>query len=643
MERNKELELKIANLPESPGCYLMKHQGEIIYVGKAVNLKNRVRSYFRNTEHTPKVAAMVAHVDDFDILLCQTNLEALMLECNLIKRHRPFYNILLMDDKQYPYIRLDMEDPFPRLTVARREEKDGARYFGPYLGTGSIRQALDAVGEVFPLRTCKKRLPLKSPCRPCVNYEMGRCLGPCGGKCTEEEYRRVVQDVTRVLSGKGKELNASLKKEMEVASAAWDFEKAAAIRDKLRALAGLEEKQRAIQATGSVNCKDMVSMATDGLDVMVQVLMMRDGKMIAGEHYALSGEGKEPPEEVLTDFLLQYYDDGGRVPRQVLTEKLGEEGRAVLEQYLREKRGGAVELLCPQRGENRALLELTRKNAKDALEKRNAHEAIKRERTLGACEQLAKEIGLEKPPRRIEGYDISNTQGVFSIGAMVVFINGEPAKKEYRQFRIRTVEGPNDFASMYEVLTRRFAHAKRERLERAEKGLPPEGGRFSDLPDVILIDGGPGQLGYAVTAMEEAGFSIPMFSLAERLDEIFLPGVKGSIYPDRHSTALYLIQQVRDEAHRFGITAHRALRTKEGIRSSLEDIPGIGPKRRTALIRHFHSMSAIREASVEELLSVSGMNEKAARAIYAWAGHDVTNASSTEQDGEQEESPQERR
>ena len=614
---SNELELKIAKLPESPGCYLMKDEnGEIIYVGKAVNLKNRVRSYFRETAHTPKVEAMISHIHDFDILLCQTNLEALCLECNLIKRHRPYYNILLKDDKHYPYLRVDLKEPYPRLTLARRMEKDGAKYFGPYIGATAVKQVIDAVRDVFPLRTCKLSLPLKTPRRPCVNYEIGRCLAPCAGKCTEAQYWDMLDGVLSFLGGDYRQVVDRLRGEMNAAAARMQYERAAVLRDKIRDVEGLMERQIAIQTERAE--QDILALAQDGLDAMVQLMYVRGGRMVGGDHFPLPREGSEEPGEVLASFLTQYYEDGNLIPRHVLVQALPEDSQPQLEAWLREHKGGAVTLATPKRGEKHELIRLAVKNAADALEKRNARENIRQERTVGACAGLARVLGLPQAPRRIEGFDISNTQGVLSVAAMVVFIDGVAAKKEYRHFRIRTVVGANDFASMKEVLGRRFAHGMQEKAEREAAGLPAVGGRFSDLPDLVLIDGGPQQLRFAREALQELGVEVPMFGLAERNEEIYLPDQADPICLDHHTPELHLVQRIRDEAHRFGITHHRALRGKASIHSQLEDIPGVGPKRRKALLSHFGSLKAIREADMDELLAVPGMNRPAAEAVLAW-------------------------
>ena len=609
----EKLEEKIRMLPDSPGCYLMKDaSGEIIYVGKAVNLKNRVRSYFRDTAHTPKVAAMIAHIDDFDILLCETNLEALILECNLIKRHKPYYNILLKDDKHYPYLKVDMRQPFPRLELCRKMEKDGAKYFGPYIGANAVRQVIEAVRDVFPIRSCKQVLPPKSPKRPCMNYDIGRCLAPCAGKCTEETYREMMEGVLSFLGGDYDGVLKKLKKDMEEAAAALRFEKAAAIRDKIRDVQGLMERQIALRTDRSE--QDLIALAQDGLDAMIQILYVRGGRMVGGDHFALPREGGEEPGEVIASFLTQYYEQAGLIPRNVLCQTLPEGSAEQLELWLREKKGSAVTVATPQRGEKHELVLLAEKNARDALMKRNARRTIHEERTVEAAKNLGKILGMDRYPRRIEGYDISNTQGVQSVAAMVVFIDGEPAKKEYRHFRIKTVEGANDFASLYETLSRRYAHATREEEEGTEQG------KFTDLPDLILIDGGPQQLRFARQAILDLGIEPPaMFGLAERLEEIWLPDAEEPILLDHRTPELQLVQRVRNEAHRFGIIHHRALRGKASIHSQLEDIPGVGPARRKALLKAFGSLKAIKAADLETLAGVPGMNRAAAEAVRAWA------------------------
>lgn len=597
---NDNIRLKLSLLPDSPGCYLMKQEDKIIYVGKAISLKNRVSSYFRQTAHTPKVAAMISHIDDFDIMICNTNLEALLLESNLIKLHKPYYNILLKDDKRYPYIRIDLNEPYPRLSIARQPQDDGAKYFGPYIGASAIRQVMDLLRRVFPLRTCKLKLPLARPIRPCINYDIGQCLGPCANKCTQEEYREVVDKVLGFLRGKYQPVIDQLREDMMKAARHMQYERAGELRDCIRDIRGLMEQQN-VQRADDVQ-QDIIALAQDGLDAMAQVMYIRGGKMLGADAFSLPREGKEEPEEVLGAFLLQFYRD--RIPaREVIVEAAG--GLEDLEAWLRERREGPVALFVPQRGDKRAMVLTAKKNAEDALLKRNANVKIKEERTTGAVRELAEALELDFAPHRIEGFDISNTQGTLSVASMVVFIDGEPAKKEYRHFRIKTVEGANDFASMNEVLSRRFLRTQREK---EEERWP--------LPDLVLVDGGPEQLRFARAAMLATGIEVPMFGLAKRLEEIYLPDRPEPIRLDARSPALHLIQRVRDESHRFAITHHRNLRAKSGVHSRLEDVPGIGPARRRALLAHFRTMKAIGEAAEEELAQVKGISAPAARNLY---------------------------
>ncbi len=611
---NETLAHKLKMLPDSPGCYLMKREGKIIYVGKAVNLKNRVRQYFHESaQHTPKVRWMVQEIDDFDIILCDTNFEALTLECNLIKKHRPFYNILLKDDKHFPYLRLDPTEAYPRLTVARQiDPKDGAKYFGPYFGATGIRQVLDEVRRYFPLRTCSLPLPLKQPHRPCVHHQIGQCLAPCAGQVSQADYARILKSVVAFLGGDTKQLLHDLTQQMQEHSARMEFEQAAMLRDKIADIHRMMEKQHAIQTKDTE--QDLIAAVSEQEDALVQITHIRGGKMEGSRSFVMEGCGYDDLSDLMGSFLTQYYDDEHLIPHEILVDPLPKDVETLLE-WLRGKRGGAVSLLLPQRGAKRQMMDLCQKNARDAITKHSMNKQVRFRRTTGAMRELQEVLGLPTLPLRIEGYDISNTQGDQSVAAMVVFENGEPAKKEYRHFRIKTVQGANDFASMEEVLGRRFAHGLQEKQEREQAGLPVEEGRFSKLPDVVLIDGGPQQLLFARRAMQNAGASIPMFGLAERFEEIYLPGQEEPIRLSKHSDALHLIQSVRDEAHRFGITHHRALRTQNTLRSELSAIPGIGPKRQVELLRHFGSLKAIFAADPEALAAVPGMNAPAAKAI----------------------------
>ena len=611
---NDALKLKIENLPDSPGCYLMKSGGKIIYVGKAVNLKNRVRQYFYDSkQHTPKVRAMVEKVDDFDIVLVDGELEALILECNLIKLHKPWYNILLKDDKHYPYIRVNMADAYPAVELVRRPEKDGAKYFGPFMSATVVREMMDVVRTVFPIRSCVKALSPGRVQRPCVHHQIGRCPGPCAGLISEDDYKATMKRVMEFLSGDDSGVKAELTRQMRAAAAELNYEHAALCRDRLLAVESVMQKQKAIVTGGGD--QDVLAVLTRGDDAMVQTLIVCGGKMIGSEHHMLERAGDEDCGEILLSFIMQYYGDD-RVPaREILTSHEIPEA-AVLEELLSEKRGLRVKIGCPQRGEKRRLVEMALKNAADAVDKREKQLASSRARTIGALEELQGVLGLSKLPVRIEGYDISNTQGAQSVGSMVVMKNGRAANRDYRYFRIRTVEGPNDFASMNEVLTRRLSHGLAEQKERAEKGLPNEGGKFSELPDLILIDGGRGQLGAAMRAQQALGLNIPMFGLAKRIEEIILPDEDESILLDKHSEALHLIQRLRDEAHRFAISHHRSLRGAAALKSRLDDIPGVGPKRKKAILTQFETMEALEKASVEDICQAEGISTQTAQAIY---------------------------
>ncbi len=616
---NPTLEFKISQLPENPGVYQMKRAGEIIYVGKAINLKNRVRQYFHSSkDHTPKVQAMVANIDDFDIILCDTELEALILECNLIKKYRPYYNILLKDDKQYPYIRIDLRQDYPRVELVRRVEKDGAKYFGPYIGATVVRDVLEVLHNSFPLRTCRHDFSFGHGVggrhRPCLRYQMGLCLAPCTGNVFPGQYRQMLDEILAFLNGKHEDVVRKMRAQMLEASKNLDFERAATLRDRIAAMERVLQKQKALAVSGGD--QDVVAVSSDGVDAVVEVIYMREGKILGSDHFIMQrAEAQE--EESLAMFLLQYYDNAPYIPREIL---LGEavEDLDVMEKLLTEKKGARVHILVPQRGDKKKLVDMARKNAEDIASKRREQFIRQKARTVGACRELADALGLDFVPRRIEGYDISNTQGTLSVASMVVAINGQPARNQYRHFRIKTVVGANDFASMAEVISRRFTRGERERIEAQNEGRVPDG--FADLPDLVLIDGGPEQLRFA----QEAIHAVPMekypamFGLAKRLEEIYLPGREDPIRLDEHSEALRLIQRVRDEAHRFAITHHRGLRTKRSVASRLEEIPGIGATRRRALLTHFPNVDAIREATMEELLDVPGMNRPAAEAVYAF-------------------------
>ena len=609
-----ELEFKIANLPDSPGCYLMKSGGEIIYVGKAVNLKNRVSQYFHySAQHTPKVRAMVEKIDDFDIMLVDGELEAFALECNLIKLHMPRYNIKLKDDKAYPYIRIDLNERFPRVELARRQEKDGAKYFGPYQGATVVREVLDVARLVFPIRVCAKKLNPDKKLRPCVHHQVGQCPAPCAGLIDEADYRKTIDGVIDFLNGKYAPVLDALKAKMAAAASEMNYERAALYRDRIRAVEAVMQKQKAI-STAQAD-QDIIAALPHDEDALVQLMFVRSGRMIGSERFTLEGAGDEELGEILTQFMLQYYGPEITPPREILLSATPPE-HDVIEQLLTEQHGARTYILTPRRGEKLKLVNMAVKNLKDEAKKLDRKNANSYARTTGALEALQQALNLPALPRRIEGYDISNTQGAQSVASEVVMVDGVSANREYRHYRIKTVEGANDFASMYEVITRRLSHGLDELAERKTQGLDPQGGKFSWLPDLILVDGGRGQLAAAREAMLAQGLNIPMVGLAKRIEEIVLPGQEESVLLDRHSPALHVLQRVRDESHRFAIIHHRALRGRASIASRLDGIPGVGEKRKREILRHFKTVEALKAASEDEIKKVPGLPENVAGAVY---------------------------
>ncbi len=611
---NDSLRIKLENLPDSPGCYLMKSGGAIIYVGKAKNLKNRVRQYFQSSKnHSPKVRAMVEKIDDLDTVLVDGEVEALMLECNLIKLHRPYYNILLKDDKQYPYLAIDLSQPFPEVVIRRQRENDGMRYFGPYLGATIVREMLDAVRQIFPIRTCKLQLTEGMHLRPCVHHEIGQCLAPCASLISSAEYHLLIGNVIAFLGGRYLEVLDDLRARMKEAAASMNYERAAVYRDRIYAVEQVMQKQKA--TTVRDVDQDVIAASALGADALVSVLSMRGGRLIGAEHFTLSGAGDEEAGDILAQFLTQHYAAGESIPKAILVPE-DPTGMEFIAEYLSGLKGTKVSVAVPERGEKRRLIEMAVKNNQGEAELRELKLQKSYARTFGALKELADALSLPTPPRRIEGYDISNTQGAQSVGSMVVMIDGVAAPKEYRHFRIKTVEGPNDFQSMHEVILRRFTHGLAEKAEREAQGLPALGGKFSDLPDLVLIDGGRGQLGEAMKAMHEAGGNVRMFGLAKRIEEIVLPEAEESLLLDRHSEALHLIQRLRDEAHRFGITHHRKLRAKHSASSSLDAIPGVGPKKKKALLKQFRTIESLKNASEDELALAEGVGPALAKVVY---------------------------
>lgn len=612
------LQTKLETLPTKPGCYIYKNaEGTIIYVGKAINLRNRMRSYFHENVDSPKTRELVKHIADLEYIIVGSELEALILEMNLIKKHRPKYNIRLKDDKRYPYIKLHTADDFPKVTVTRQMEQDGSRYFGPYTSAWAVHQTLDVVRKIFPYLTCDRVITGQDP-RACLYYDIKLCMGPCIGAASKADYGTMIDDLGKFLRGQMASVVARLRANMQAASENLEFEKAATVRDQLIAIERVVEKQKVI--TAEQMDSDVIAFARDDRTACVQIFFVRAGKLIGREYFVLEGAEDTGNEEVLTQFVKQFYDEAAYVPEELLLPNDVTEAE-IITQWLKDKRGGEkVMLTVPRRGVKADLIQMAAENAADTLNVLKAQWEADTNRQTQALTELQTALNLPRPPNRVECFDISNTQGTNSVASMVVFEQGTPRKAHYRHFNIKTVEGPNDFASMKEALTRRF-----KRWQESQAADPAKApGRKKDesflrLPDLLMVDGGKGQLGVAVEVLQEFGLfeAVPVCSLAKQQEEIFLPGQGHSVLLPRRSQGLYLVQRVRDEAHRFGITHHRSLRSKTGLASQLDAIPGIGPARRKALLKQFGSLDGIRAASLEELLTVKGLTRAAAEALKA--------------------------
>ena len=562
---------KLKLLPENPGVYIMKDAaGKIIYVGKAVVLKNRVRQYFQSSRnHTPKVRAMVAKIADFEFIMTASEVEALILECNLIKKHRPRYNISLKDDKSYPYVKVTVQEEFPRVFITRRVVKDGARYFGPYTNATAVHESLKLLRRLFPLRTCRTLQD-----RPCLEYHIRRCLAPCAGKISREDYAVFIRAVLLFLEGRTEDVERELTFRMKRAAAAYHFEIAARLRDQLAAVKKIAEKQNIVTGAGD---QDAIGMARSALGVCVQVFFIRSGKMVGREHFLLQGSEDEPDAALLAAFLQQYYHRATFLPHEILLPCAVEEA-PLIEAWLAARKQAKVHLVVPQRGTKHDLVAMAASNAEKFLSDEETRRAQTDAQTLGAVEELGRYLGLEKPPYRMECFDISHIQGAETVASMVVFEGGMPKKSDYRRFKIKSTEGK---------------------------------------PDLIVIDGGKGQLSSALEIIRGAGHAdVPVVGLAKQFELVFREGESEPVVLPRRSQALYLIERIRDEAHRFAITYHRKLRGKRNLVSILDHIVGIGPARRKALWSAFGSIAKIKAASVEELAAVSGMNQPAAEAVY---------------------------
>lgn len=593
------VEEKLKLLPDSPGVYIMKDSsGNVIYVGKAIILKNRVRQYFQSQRnHTPKVRAMVSHVADFETILTHSEVEALILECNLIKKHRPRYNISLKDDKTYPYLKLTMADPYPRLMMTRRILKDGAKYFGPYTDVTAMHESVKLLRKMFPMRTCRNM----NVDRPCLEYHIKRCIAPCTGKVDRDEYMAMVRAVSMFLEGHTADVERDIEKRMYEAADDCAFELAARLRDQLMAVRKVGEKQNIVTGSGD---QDAVGMARSEMGACVMVFYIRAGKMVGREHFLLKGIDGESDEDVLYAFLQQYYNQATYLPHEVLLPiVLPEERRQLLEKWLTEEKGAKVSLLVPKRGTKRDIVEMAGGNAGKFLSDEQARQKLADAQTLGAVEELGRCLGLKKPPMRMECFDISHNQGVETVASMVVFEGGVPKKSDYRRYKINSTEGkPDDFKSMREVTTRRYTKLSDD-----------------DMPDLIVMDGGKGQLSSALEIIRGAGhMDTPVIGLAKRFELVYTEGSSDPVVLPRNSQALYLIQRIRDEAHRFAITYHRKRLRKHNLVSILDHIDGIGPKRRKAVWDQFGSINKIKAASVDELAGVDGMTRPAAEAVHAF-------------------------
>ena len=606
MEISEKLQGILATLPAKPGCYLMKNvEGKIIYAGKAISLRNRVRSYFHaDASHDAKTRRLVREITDIEWIVVGSELEALILEMNLIKKHRPKYNVRLKDDKRYPYIKIHWADPFPKVTVTRQMVDDGSRYFGPYTSAWAVYQTLDVLRRIFPYLTCDRDITGMDK-RACLYYDIKLCTAPCIGAVNQIQYRQMISDLMDFLSGHSEGIVKRLQADMAKASEEMRFEKAAALRDQLKAIQSIIERQKIVFASDYLD-SDVLAMARSNGEACVQIFFIRGGKLIGREYFILEGTEDEADSEIMEQFVTQFYTEAATIPQQVMLPNEIEEAR-IIGQWLRSRRGGEkVEFFVPKEGQPQELVQMAAENAKETLQALRAQWQADTHKQEQALAELQQALNLTEPPNRIECYDISNTQGTAIVGAMVVFTQGVPDKKLYRKFNIESVVGaPDDFASMEEMLTRRFRRWRSAQETANEPGskLDPS---FSLLPDLVIIDGGKGQLGRAVQVLEKFELldKIPVIGLAKQQEEIFFPHKSDSLLLPRHSQGLYLIQRIRDEAHRYGITAHRKKRQKLGMASQLDSIPGIGPARRKALLKHFGSIDKIREASIQDLRAV---------------------------------------
>ncbi len=622
MEIAEHLKGILATLPTKPGCYIYRNAaGTIIYVGKAISLKNRVRSYFHgDSSHDAKTRRLVREIANIEWILVGSELEALILEMNLIKKHRPKYNIRLKDDKRYPYIKVHWNEPFPKITVTRQMVEDGSRYFGPYTSAWVVYQTLDVLRRIFPYLTCDREITGQDK-RACLYYDIKLCTAPCIGAATQASYRQMISDLMDFLSGHSEGIVMRLQNEMEKASEEMRFEKAAALRDQLKAIQSIIERQKVVFATDYKD-SDVLAMARSDGEACVQIFFIRGGKLIGREYFILEGTEDSADTEVMSQFVKQFYTEAANIPEQVmLPQEIEIEEAKIISQWMRSKRGGEkVEFFVPKEGQPHELVQMAAENATETLASLRAQWQADSHKQEQALADLQSALQLPAPPNRIECYDVSHIQGVATVGAMVVFEQGVPSKNLYRKFNIdrTSIGAPDDFASMEEMLTRRFRRWQSAQETASQPGSKPDAS-FSFLPDLVIVDGGKGQLGRAVDILEKFNLlsKVPVVGLAKQQEEIFFPHKSDSLMLPRHSQGLYLVQRIRDEAHRFGITAHRKKRSKLGMASQLDSIPGIGPTRRKALLKHFGSVDKIRDASLEELTAVQGVTKSAAESIKA--------------------------
>ena len=606
-----DIQEELKKLPAKPGVYLMHNEkDEIIYVGKAVSLKNRVRQYFQASRNRGvKIDQMVTHISRFEYIVTDSELEALVLECNLIKEHHPRYNTMLMDDKAYPFIKVTVEEPFPRILMARRIVKDKAKYFGPYTSAGAVKDTIELIRKLYHIRSCSRKLPRDTGKeRPCLNYHIHQCDAPCQGYVSQEEYKKSVDGVLKFLNGDYAPVLDELEQKMLEASDNMEFEKAIEYRDLIGSVKKIAQKQKITDVAG--DDKDVIALARDQDDAIIQVFFIRGGRMIGRDHFYIRLTGAETRPEIVESFIKQFYAGTLYIPAELMIEEEIEDVH-LLEEWLSLKRGHKVHILNPKKGTKEKLVELARKNAFQILN--TDRERIKREegRTIGAVKEIEKLLNLEGL-NRMEAYDISNTNGFESVGSMIVYEKGKPKRSDYRKFKIKSVQGPDDYASMEEVLTRRFEHG----LDEKEEGK--EFGSFTVFPDLILMDGGRGQVNIALKVLDHLHLNIPVCGMVKddfhRTRGLYYNNVEIPI--DTHSEGFKLITRIQDEAHRFAIEFHRKLRSRAQVHSVLDDIPGVGPTRRKELMRHFPNIEAIREASVEELKELPSMNEKSAQQVY---------------------------